>query len=269
MRFALLGLAIVAVIYASLAALAWIGQERLVWQPPSDGGTPAPGAQRLSFVAEDGQKLQAWLVGDPALAPGLMIAFHGNAELAAWNIPWALETERLTGWAVLLPEYRGYAGLGGTPSYEGSRRDALATYALVRTRLGVDARRIVFYGHSLGTAVAAELAAEHPPARLILVAPFTSARDMARAMVTPAVAVLWPFIGRVAFDTRARVASLNVPVSVAHGDRDGVIPLSMGVAVHAAARVKGDLLVVRGAGHSDLVALGGEEYWGWLGRALR
>jgi pimeloyl-ACP methyl ester carboxylesterase len=87
---------------------------------------------------------------------------------------------------------------------------------LAREQLAVDSSRIVYYGHSLGSAVATELAAEHAPAALLLLAPFTSARDMARAMGGPPLSALWRVIGRVQFDTRAKVAALDAPVSVAH-----------------------------------------------------
>jgi fermentation-respiration switch protein FrsA (DUF1100 family) len=267
MRFALLGLAILAVIYLLLIAAAWAWQERIVWQPPRQGAYPEPHAVRIAYAADDGQPLFAYLVGDPARSNGLLIAFHGNAELAAWNVAWAHEVERRTGRAVLLPEYRGYGGLGGVPTYDGSRSDALAAYRVARERLGVDASGIALYGHSLGTAVAAELASEHAPDALVLFAPFTSARDMAAAMRVLPMSALWGIIGRVAFDTRARVQTLDSPVWVTHGDRDLVIPVRMGREVYDAARRKGELLIVPGAGHNDLPQVGGERYWGWLTRA--
>jgi pimeloyl-ACP methyl ester carboxylesterase len=114
---------------------------------------------------------------------------------------------------VLLPEYRGYGGLTGAPNYTGSQRDARAAWRMVREQLGVDSTRVAYFGHSLGSAVAAELAAEHRPAALILLAPFTSARDMARAMPGLPLGALWNMIGRVHFDTRGRVATLDAPCS--------------------------------------------------------
>jgi uncharacterized protein len=267
LRFVFSALVILLAFYLVVLIAAWHLQERMVWQPPRLLDYAEAQAQRLDYVAEDGQPLFAYLIGDPSRARGLLIAFHGNADLAAWNAPWAAEVERHTGWAVLLAEYRGYGGLAGVPNYPASQRDARATYRVAREQLGVDARRIAFYGHSLGSAVAAELATEHRPAVLILEAPFTSAREMARGMLAP-VTLAWGTIARVHFDTRAKVATLDTPTWVAHGERDGVIPVRMGRAVHAAARVRGELLIVRGAGHNDLRDVAGEEYWAWLGRAL-
>jgi uncharacterized protein len=268
MRIVLIGLAVAFLLYAALLTAAWHFQERLVWQPPRVGADTVRGAQPLAYTAADGQPLIAWLVGDPTRARGLLIAFHGNAEVAAWNVPWAMEVEQRTGWAVLLPEYRGYGGLAGVPTHGGSRLDALATYALAREQLGADTGRIAFYGHSLGTAVASELALEHRPSALLLLAPFTSAQDMARAMSYP-LGALWPAIGRVAFDTRANVARLDVPVAVAHGDRDGVVPVAMGRRVHEAARVKGELLIVPGAGHNDVMMVAPDAYWSWIAAGLK
>lgn len=267
MRLALHALIAIAVVCVLALLAMWWLQERIVWQPPRMAVYPEADARRLEYASEDGQKLFAYLVGDPARARGLVIAYHGNADLAAWNVPWGAVLERLTGWAVLLPEYRGYGGLAGSPDYRSSQRDARATYRLARDSLSVDSSRIALYGHSLGSAVATELATEYPSAVLILEAPFTSARDMARGMLMPATAV-WGLIARVHFDTRAKVAELDTPTWVVHGERDGVIPVRMGRAVHAAARVPGELLIVRGAGHNDLRDIAGDAYWAWLRRAL-
>jgi pimeloyl-ACP methyl ester carboxylesterase len=267
MRFLIYALAALAVMYVFVLLVMWRLQERIVWQPPRLALYPDVAARRVYYESGDGQPLFAYQLGDPSRARGLLIAYHGNADLAAWVVPWAAEVERLTGWAVLVPEYRGYGGLEGSPHYLSSQRDARATYRLARERLGFDSSRIALYGHSLGSAIATELAREHAPAVLILEAPFTSARDMARRMLAP-VAAVWSVIARVHFDTRAEVARMDVPTWVVHGELDGVIPVRMGRAVHAAARVPGELLLVRGAGHNDVSDVAGDAYWTWLRRAL-
>lgn len=260
-----------------VVVLAWRWQERLVWQPPPAFPRTAGGVdvRRIDYAAEDGQPLLGYLVTPPetglaadARPPHVVIAFHGNAEVAAHRVTWAQALARRTGWAVLLAEYRGYAGLPGAPTYEGARLDARAAHRWAHDALGVPAERIAVFGVSLGSAVASELAADVSPRALVLQSPFTSARDMARAIGTWPVALAWPLIGRVAFDTRARVAALDAPVWVLHGDDDRVIPTWMGRAVHAAARRPGGLLVIPDAGHNDLEMIGGERYWRFLAAAL-
>jgi hypothetical protein len=135
--------------------------------------------------------------------------------------------------------------------------------------LQVNLGKMVFYGHSLGTAVAAELAAKHPPVALILESPFTSARDMAAAMIGNwFTSTVWTFVSRLHFDTSTIVQTLDVPVSVAHGGRDRVVPSRMGNTVYERARVKGEWLFIPDAGHNDLILRGGERYWGWLTSSL-
>ena len=256
--------------------LVWLRQERIVWQPPrvrdADRATPA-GAERVDYAASDGQPLLGY-VGRPLGArAGVLLAFHGNAELAAWSVPWALEVARRTGYAVVVPEYRGYAGLPGSPDYPCSRLDARAAYRAALDLLGAAPDEVALYGHSLGTALATELAdalADEgmPPRALALESPFTSAKAMARVVLSEGAERWWRRISRVHFDTEARVAALDVPVSVAHGRLDLVVPVRMGRQVHARARVPGELLEVPDAGHNDVVETAGERYWGWLGRAL-
>jgi len=261
------GLVVVGFILGALALL-WHNQERILFQPPAFSDE-APLSGRVSYDALDGQKLVGFIVGDPQQSAGVLICFHGNADLAVWQIPWARAVEHHTGYTVFLAEYRGYMSLGGAPSYANTKLDARAAYDHLRVTLGIDRTRIAYFGHSLGSAIAAELAEMHPPAVLLLQAPFSSARAMARLIVSPPVVLVWRAISRIHFDTRRAVAELEVPVSVAHGKRDRIVPFRMGLDVYQAARNKGELLIVEGAGHNDVAEVAGEEYWRWMRGALQ
>ena len=61
---------------------------------------------------------------------------------------------------------------------------------------------------------------------------------------------------------------METPVSVAHGGRDALIPLEMGERIYAAARRKGEWLLVPEATHNDVVIRGQEAYWKWISTAL-
>jgi uncharacterized protein len=255
-------------VLALFVGLVWAFQERIAFQPP---GPPFPtfsGSQQVSYLAGDNQSLLAFLVGDPGSARGLLLCFHGNADLAARGIHWAKQVVQLTGVAVMLTEYRGYMGLGGRPTYQSSQLDSEAAFVFARDSLHIPPERITFYGHSLGSAIAAELATKHCPAALILESPFTSARAMGRIIGWHPVELAWDAISRFHFDTTARVASLDAPVSVAHGGRDRLIPSAMGKQVFAAAKIKGDLLIVPDAVHNDVAARGGAAYWRWMKSAM-
>lgn len=271
LSFALL---IAVVVYLVLVGLLWTNQERVVFQPPpaTRHGLLAAGEQavrQVSYRAEDETQLFGFLVGDVGRAKHLLIAFHGNADLARLLIPWAQSATRALPVVVLLPEIRGYDGLPGRPSYIAAARDARAARTFARSALQQADDRVAYFGHSLGSAIAAELATESPPSALLLQSPFSSARAMARRMVFPGLSLLWPIVSRVHYDTEQRVRELDVPVSVVHGLRDLIVPVRMGRAVYDAARVKGELLLIPGAGHNDVTERAPAEYWEWFRSALR
>jgi fermentation-respiration switch protein FrsA (DUF1100 family) len=257
---------IVVVLAAGFLALWWY-QERILFQPPRKYGEPTAEG-RVDYTASDGQSLTGYVVGDPRIAKGFLLCFHGNADLAMWQIEWAQVLHFRTGYFVFLAEYRGYMSLAGSPTYATTKLDALAAYECVRSSIGDRISRIAYFGHSLGSAVAAELAEVHPPDALLLQSPFSSARDMARIIVTSPIALLWRLVSRIHFDTVAVVSHLDVPTAVAHGKRDRIVPFRMGLEVYEAAKIKGPLLVVDRAGHGDMVAIAGDEYWSWIATAL-
>ena len=249
----------------------WRNQERVVFQPPRIEIDAPMKAKRLEFKSGDGHELFGYLVApsQEASVNTVVIAFHGNADLAAWLVPWAQELADRATVAVFVPEYRGYAGIRGVPSYETAASDANGALDFVVAE--IRPARTVLFGHSLGTAIAADLAVLRAPVTpdvLVLQSPFTSAREMAARMMVPPIPWLWRRISRVHYDTRAVVARLECPVWVAHGTRDVVVPMRMGRQVFAAARHQGELLIVEGAGHNDVADVGGETYWKWLTAAV-
>ena len=257
-----------ALAYAGLLLMLWRYQERVLFQPPRGVPDAAVAAQRVSYRAADGVELFGFLVGNCRSPRTAVIAFHGNADLSRWLIPWATRLASQADACVLLPEYRGYDGIPGGPTYVTSALDAQAAMDFLTHQLGVSHSDVVLYGHSLGSAVAAELAARDTPRALVLQAPLSTARAMAARLGVPGVSGLWRFISRIHFDTPTKVHALRAPVWVSHGDRDVVVPVRMGREVFAAAATKGELLVVRGAGHNDVPEVGGNAYWSWLVRAV-
>lgn len=260
---------VAALVLASLLFILWLTQERIVFQPPAHFPVPqAEFARRTEYRAADGQILVGFLIEPPGVRAGVLVCFHGNADLAAWQCEWGREVSRRTRHAVFLAEYRGYFGLDGRPSYHATRFDADAAYHAALELTRSPAGTVSFFGHSLGSAVAAELALRFPARRLLLQAPFTSARAMGRLVIGRPLLVLWSRLSRVHFDTLRIVESLDVPVSVSHGVRDRIVPVRMGKAVYSAARAKGELLLISDAGHNDIPSAAGESYWTWLSRAL-
>jgi hypothetical protein len=257
-----------ALAYAGLLLMLWRYQERVLFQPPRAVRDGPVAAERVSYRAADGIELFGFLVGNCRSPRAAVIAFHGNADLSRWLVPWATRLARATDGCVLLPEYRGYDGIPGGPTYATSALDAEAAMEFLTTRLGVSHGDVVLYGHSLGSAVAAELASRDAPRALVLQSPLSTAKAMAARMGVPGISSFWRIMSRIHFDTPSRVHVLQAPVWVSHGDRDVVVPVRMGREVFAAAENKGELLVVRGAGHNDVPEVGGEPYWSWLVRAV-
>jgi pimeloyl-ACP methyl ester carboxylesterase len=168
--FAVVG---VVILYAGAVLMLWHYQERIVFQPPATEPSEPVGGRQVRYRAADGAELFAYVVGECLPDSTVVLAFHGNAEVSRWLVPWAATVARKTRSCVMLAEYRGYDGLGGSSSYITSSHDALAALTYARDAFHVEPSQMVYFGHSLGTAIAVELAAVEPPRALILQAPFT------------------------------------------------------------------------------------------------
>lgn len=207
---------------------------------------PAPaGVEERTFVARDGVRLHAWYApGRTADAPTLLWA-HGNGGNVA-NREDVLLALQARGLAVLAYDYRGYGRSEGRPSEAGLQLDAAAAYDDLVAR-GVPPSRIVCFGESLGGAVSIALAAERPCAAVIVVSTFTRLRDVARQHY----GALAALAGN-QFDSTARVGALAVPILIAHGDADDIVPFALGEQLHALAPQPKRFLRVPGKQHNDV-----------------
>jgi fermentation-respiration switch protein FrsA (DUF1100 family) len=154
----------------------------------------------------------------------------------------------------LIFDYRGFGRNAGVASEEGTYTDAAAALAWLHGRDDVDPSRIVFYGFSLGTGIATELATREPSAALILRAPFTSIRGLMidRFPQARALLALAPWVPLTSYDTLAKIGRLDRPLLVMHGDADLTVPEYMGRRVFAAAPEPKTYVTFPALGHSDL-----------------
>jgi len=212
------------------------------------------------FTAGDGVRLHGWFA--PGETGVTWLWCHGNAG----NISHRLENLRLLhdelGVGVFIFDYRGYGRSEGSPSEEGTYRDAEAALAYVLSRPDVDSERVVYFGRSLGAAVAVELATRRPPFALILESPLPSIAELVRHhyRFLPVGGLL-----RTKYDSLSKIAKVRVPLLVLHGDQDEVIPFEAGRKLFEAANEPKRFYTIRGAGHNDTYIVGGREYF----RALR
>jgi alpha-beta hydrolase superfamily lysophospholipase len=189
--------------------------------------TQEQGVEHLRLTASDGATVNAlWL--SPAGAQRLVVYFHGNGNIAEDQLPLARQLVG-RGLAALLVEYRGYgASSGGIPSEQGFYLDAEAALDEAARR-GFSKEHVALWGASLGTGIAAEMAARGRGSRLVLISPFTSLTNAARAHAPWWLPVSLVLPDR--FDTLGKAHRILIPTLVVHGDADEVIPFEQGVAV--------------------------------------
>lgn len=248
--------------YALILVLLLIFEKRLVFFPQIPGRlsgdwSPADLAHEDVWLsATDGVRLHAWwipAVGDHGSAElPTFLCFHGNAA----NIAWRADVYRFLRDLpanVLAVEYRGYGRSEGSVSETGIYRDADAAYSYLVRERGVPPRRIIALGQSLGTAVAAELAAQREVGGVVLEAPFPSARAMARRFYWFVPGLAWLMRSR--FDTSKHLALANskgaAPLLVIHCTRDPVIPFAFGREVYDGAPEPKSFLAVDGECHEE------------------
>jgi uncharacterized protein len=239
--------------YLAVLALARIFESHLVFFPNEPGrldGDWRPQGLPIEDVwlrTSDGVTLHAWWI--PAEnGKFTFLAFHGNAGNIA-NRADVYTFLHETPANVLAVEYRGYGRSEGSPGEAGLYRDSEAAYEYLVQAKRIAPRTIISFGQSLGSAVAAHLAANAEVGGVILEAPFPSLSAMARR-------VFWfvPGIGLTVltqFQTRKQLVRINAPVLVVHCTQDPVIPPELEEQVYQAAKAPKFILRVDERCHEE------------------
>jgi fermentation-respiration switch protein FrsA (DUF1100 family) len=236
----------------------WLRQDALIYHPtaapPSPERIGLPEAEPLTVPTADGLELAAWFVPARGETVGAVLVLHGNGGNRADRAPLAAAL-RDRGLATLLLDYRGFGGSPGDPSQEGLLRDAHAGLDALQRRTGFDRGRIVYFGESLGSAIAAGLAAERPAAGVILRSPFPSLADVGRLHFSwlPVNLLL-----RDRYPTADWIAAYDGPTLIIAGGRDTLVPTALSTGVADVAPGAVEPLVIAGADHNDLALLAGD-----------
>jgi pimeloyl-ACP methyl ester carboxylesterase len=252
----------IVIIAIGVPAVAWLSQERMIFLPQPVGSTahlPAR-ATALEVIAADGTHLRGWIVKGAAPAAPAVIYFGGNAEEVSWTLSdsrWPRE------WAIVGVNYRGYGASEGKPGEAAFKADALAIYDAVGKREEIDPRRIVVFGRSLGTGVAAHLAGRRPVAGAILASPYDSMTAIGK--------LHYPYLPvalllRHPFDAAADAKKNRMPLLAIVGDSDSIIPPARSRALFDTWAGPKTWLAIPGADHNDLGAR--DEFWQGVARFL-
>ena len=252
------------VVIATLAlllavGLMWVFQRQFIYFPSQilpDLAAVLPGAQEVTFPTDDGLTMAAWMVPAARDANGVtVVVFNGNAGNRADRTPLAQAlAER--GYGVLLVDYRGYGANPGRPTEDGLLSDGRAAVAYLETRPDVDADRLVYFGESLGAAVAIGLAEQLPPAALVLRSPFTSLPDIGSVHYPflPTSVLLWD-----RYPNLERIGRIQVPVLVVAGSADSIVPVAQSRRLYEAASEPKEFVMIEGADHNDFELTAGNQ----------
>jgi alpha-beta hydrolase superfamily lysophospholipase len=251
-----------------LAGCATLDEQQRKWIfQPSDrtwsGGLAAAEGMQDVWIAFDSREAAGpvklhglWLPQARADAP-VLLYLHG----ARWDVRGSAPRMRRMhelGFSVLGVDYRGFGrSSAALPSEAMAYEDAAAAWAwLAQQRPG--AARYIF-GHSLGGAIAVNLAAEAPEAAgLIVEGSFTSIREVFNSFKWGWLPV-GPLITQ-RFEAAERIGQVKVPVLIVHGSEDRLIPPALGRALYERAPGPKRFVLVEGGSHHNTNAVGQAQY---------
>lgn len=223
---------------------------------PADGykfGTsviPAGSVQEISVKTSDGETLSAVYVKSSGAHPDItLLYFHGQSNNIGTAWP-RVELLYPLGYNIEAVDPRGYGKSTGFPTEPGIHTDVLAFQEELIQRTGVDPKKIIIYGRSLGGAFAIDLAAAKPPGILIEESTFSSIQ----ALVTDGAYADLP-VGALAdcrWDSLSKIAGIPSPFLAIHGTADDYVDVKYSKELAAAHTGTTRLLLVDGANHSTV-----------------
>jgi hypothetical protein len=181
-----------------------------------------------------------------SLPKGIIIYFHGNKGNV---IRYEDEARNFLkhGFEVLMPDFPSYGKTTGPLTEENIYKQAKEVYKLAHSKFA--AKDIIVYGRSLGTGVAAYIAAQEDCRRLILETPYYSMPDLASYY-----APIYP-TGRMAhfkFPVGDYIKDIQVPVTIFHGTADKTIPYRCSAKLKKVLKPTDEFITIENGAHNNL-----------------
>ena len=225
---------------------------------PKERGIPF---REIDLKTDDGETIYAWFL-EHDHPDAEVVFFHGNAgNLSLWLEVLAKIYDHK--FNVLALDYRGYGKSSGSPTEKGLYRDTEALIRYFWDQLHRPELPAVYWGRSLGGVAAAYATTIREPDGIILEATFPDKKSLLKHY--PLLRILGLF-SRYQLSTADFLSGLSCPVLVIHGDRDHVVPFSLGKKLFERLETKKYFYTVTGGRHNDLSAIGLGGYWQRLGQ---
>ncbi len=234
-------------------------QRQILYHPALfDGSSPAKYQtpyQTITIQTPDQVQLSGWWLQHPGshINRPALIYCHGNSASLSMLDNITRIFYNLYGFDTLVFDYRGYGNSQKAPlSEEALATDALAAYHWLQSR-GYRENQIIIWGHSLGSSVAARLAAHTHPAGLVLEGAFPSVYAMAQYRYPWMPLFHWMIFDP--FNTQSYVTQRTCPLLQLHAEKDSVIPPAMGRRVFEAASEPKQWILLNDVDHSEFCAV--------------
>jgi len=263
--------AAIAGVYLLAVGAIWYAQTKILFHPsrvvdvtPADLGVKF---DKVTLPLKNDQ-LAGWWVPSQDPQGKTLLYLHGNAANVAANVDHVLRLRR-TGLNVFIFDYRGYGeSTGGPPRERLVYEDAERAWKYLVAERNIPPADIAIYGHSLGGAVAIDLASKHPEAgALITESTFTSIPDAAAGSVFAYLPLRLIVTER--FDSISKIGSVRLPKLILQGATDRMLPPRMAQQLYDAAPDPKQLALIPDGGHEDSAAVNAPAYFAALNSFLR
>lgn len=250
-RAALVSVVILAVLYGSILAWIYNNQRSLLYFPEKETKSLASynleDTKEIFREASDGTKLQIWYREPSKEGMPMIIYYHGNAYTLGYrHLKFKEMIDR--GYGFIAVAWRGFGKSEGSPSEEGLYKDARTSVKFLE-ELGYKTEDTIVIGESLGSGLAVKMATEFSFKGVFLITPYTQIADRAQEIYwyLPVKGLLYDN-----FDNIGKIANINAPIIMVHGDQDLVIPHTHSEKLMNFAKDPKKLIIYPGKGHSNL-----------------
>lgn len=239
----------IGVLYIGVCGFLYIYQRNLMYFPggPRPALTAETPPEFLITHPETGLQLEGLYWPAKADRPTIVF-FHGNGQAYQYWVD-KLASYRQKGYGVLFTDYRGYGGQPGKPTEQGIYADARSFITALEEQKNIKPQNMIFYGESLGTGVAVQMATETAPMAVILENAYSATSDVAKGRYK-----IFPveLLMKDQYRSIDKIGALSMPKLLVHGQKDQVIPIRYGRRLYEAAAEPKEFKVIANAGHNNV-----------------